>query len=151
MNELKVKITNRLEEILDKFNAYLVELVIATDKANKHIHIYIDTDEGINLNDCSKISKTIDPFLEELEELKDAYTLEVSSPGLTRPIIHPRQYKRLIDKKLNISYTNEKDKKINEDLTLKEINGETYLFTNNKKEIELNFKNIEHAKLRLAW
>jgi ribosome maturation factor RimP len=151
MEKLKEKITEKLSTILDEYDAYLVELVIATDKAKRHIHIYLDTDEGINLNHCAKISKAIDPFLEELEELGNAYTLEVSSPGLTRPIVHQRQYKRLIEKKLNISYTGPNNKKINEDLTLKNIDGENLIFNTNNKEIILNFNNIEHAKLRLAW
>lgn len=150
-DRLKEKLQNELTPILTGVDAYLVELIIATDKDKKHIHIYVDTDHGITLDQCSKISKAVDPIIEEWEEFQHPYTLEVSSPGLSRPIVHKRQYKRLINKTLNISYTDPDGTKRNEDFVLSKIENDTFTFNNNKKEISLNFNNIEHAKLRLAW
>lgn len=48
--------------------------------------ITIDSEEGISIDDCEKVHRTIDPLLDEADPIEDAYLLEVSSPGIEREI-----------------------------------------------------------------
>jgi ribosome maturation factor RimP len=54
--------------------------------ADYHLEITIDSDEGINIDDCEKVHRAIDPILDEIDPIEDFYYLEVSSPGIEREL-----------------------------------------------------------------
>ena len=54
--------------------------------ADYHLEITIDSDEGINIDDCEKVHRAIDPILDECDPIEDFYYLEVSSPGIEREL-----------------------------------------------------------------
>ena len=54
--------------------------------AEYHLTITIDSEEGINIEDCEKMSRAIDPVLDEHDPIQDEYHLDVSSPGIERVI-----------------------------------------------------------------
>ncbi len=54
--------------------------------ADYHLEITIDKEGGINIDDCERVHRAIDPILDELDPIEDFYYLEVSSPGLEREL-----------------------------------------------------------------
>ena len=54
--------------------------------ADYHLEITIDNDRGINIDDCEKVHRAIDPILDEVDPIEDFYYLEVSSPGIEREL-----------------------------------------------------------------
>ena len=54
--------------------------------ADYHLEVTIDNDEGINIEDCEKVHRAIDPILDEIDPIEDAYYLDVSSPGIEREL-----------------------------------------------------------------
>ena len=54
--------------------------------ADYHLEITIDSDEGIEISDCEKVHRAIDPVLDEIDPIDTAYDLEVSSPGIEREL-----------------------------------------------------------------
>ena len=76
------------------------------------LSIKVDTDKGISLSECSKISRAVGNMLEENELIKISYRLEVSSPGIGSPLKLHRQYKQNVGRHLKV---------IKEDLT--EVKG----------------------------
>ena len=54
--------------------------------ADYHLEITIDSDNGINIDDCEKVHRAIDPILDEIDPIEDFYYLEVSSPGVEREL-----------------------------------------------------------------
>ena len=54
--------------------------------ADYHLEITIDSDAGINIDDCEKVHRAIDPILDEVDPIEDFYYLEVSSPGIEREL-----------------------------------------------------------------
>ena len=54
--------------------------------ADYHLEITIDNDKGINIDDCEKVHRAIDPILDEIDPIEDFYYLEVSSPGIEREL-----------------------------------------------------------------
>ena len=61
---------------------------------NGLLRIYIDQDDGIDLDDCERVSRQLSAFLDVEEPLPGSYTLEVSSPGLDRPLRTAAHYER---------------------------------------------------------
>ena len=66
------------------------------------LRIYIDSDSGVTVNDCEKISRQVSALLDVEEPVSGEYTLEVSSPGLDRPLYTLDQYRRFIGEKLDV-------------------------------------------------
>lgn len=64
--------------------------------------IYIDKPGGVNLDDCAKASADLSALLDAEGDLSDAYVLEVSSPGIERPLFSLEQYQRFIGEKVSI-------------------------------------------------
>ena len=53
-----------------------------------------DKGEGVTVDDCASVSRALEPWLDEHEALSDRYTLEVSSPGVDRPLVRPSDFER---------------------------------------------------------
>ncbi|MDO5695347.1 MAG: ribosome maturation factor RimP [Eubacteriales bacterium] len=60
------------------------------------LRIYIDKPGGVTIEDCEKVSRYIDPLLDRADFIRQSYILEVSSPGLSRPLKKDRQLRRHI-------------------------------------------------------
>jgi ribosome maturation factor RimP len=78
---------------------YIVDLVVAP---NHHIGVFIDGDEGVSLDTCTQISRILESILDEEPTLGGIYELEVSSPGVSRPLKFLRQYLKHIGRTLKI-------------------------------------------------
>lgn len=68
---------------------YLVDLEMSLAKK---IVVYVDGDEGVSLEACTQISRILESILDQEPSLGGVYELEVSSPGVSRPLKFPRQY-----------------------------------------------------------
>lgn len=78
---------------------YIVDLSITP--AN-HIGVFIDGDEGVSLDTCTQISRILEAVLDEEPALGGIYELEVSSPGVSRPLKFLRQYLKHVGRTLRI-------------------------------------------------
>ena len=80
----------------------IVEVEAKVSK-NSYITVYIDTENGVDLDTCEKFHNAIDPVLDELDpSYGAAYTLNVSSPGLDRPLKTDRDFQRRIGKDVEV-------------------------------------------------
>jgi len=78
---------------------YIVDLVVSP---TNHIGVFIDGDEGVSLDACAQISRILEAVLDEEPALGGIYELEVSSPGVTRPLKFLRQYLKHVGRTLRI-------------------------------------------------
>src|SRR4029453_8921103 len=82
---------------------YLVDLEISPAK---HITVYVDGDEGVSLDSCTQISRILESILDKEPTLGGIYELEVSSPGVLRPLKFARQYLKHVGRNLRIEMKN---------------------------------------------
>lgn len=81
------RITEKLVvPIIEKEKFELVDIEYKKEGANRYLRLYIDKPDGITLDDCQKISEQLSDRLDEEDPIKEHYFLEVSSPGLDRPL-----------------------------------------------------------------
>jgi ribosome maturation factor RimP len=73
----------------DDMGYYLWDVEFVKEGADKHLRITIDNEEGINIEDCEKFHRAIDPILDEVDPISESYILEVSSPGIERELKYP--------------------------------------------------------------
>lgn len=76
--------------------------------ASNKLEVFIDSDSGITFEKCQRVSRHLEAYLDEEKPLGEKYTLEVSSPGISRPLQLPRQYKKNIGRKVEITLKEDK-------------------------------------------
>ncbi|MCZ2357162.1 MAG: hypothetical protein LC115_10855 [Bacteroidia bacterium] len=82
---------------------FLVDILLSRGPQSL-LEILVDTEQGVCLEDCVRISRALNPILEQDLTLDFPYNLIVSSPGLDRPLSHERQFKRYTDKLVEVKY-----------------------------------------------
>lgn len=92
----------RILELLEaQFNGSEFFIVDVKQSANRY-QVFIDSDKKLSIAKCAEISRFIEGHLEEENLVPEKYILEVSSPGMTNPLKHIRQYQKRIGSELNI-------------------------------------------------
>ena len=97
-----------LEDIFaesDFEQVFLVELKVSPESGR--IAVFIDADEGVDFDLCRRISRRLEEQLDESLLLGERYTLEVSSPGVSRPLKVLRQFKKHVGRKLKVKLSSE--------------------------------------------
>lgn len=92
-----------LNPLLEEGNLFLVDIILKASRVSQKVTILVDSDEGITIQECTSISRRLAKQLEELDVFQDAYTLEVSSPGLDQPLTLLRQYTKNLGRSLKIT------------------------------------------------
>jgi ribosome maturation factor RimP len=98
------------ERIVESEGMELIDLEYKPGRTRSLLRIYIDREGGVTLNDCENVSRQLSTVLDVKDLLKSAYVLEVSSPGLDRPLQTDRDYRRAIGRILKLSLMDEQGK-----------------------------------------
>ncbi len=105
------KIREMAEEMLQDDTHFVVDVRISSGRTSRKVVVYVDGDEGISIDECAALSRSLGAKLEEDEAFPEAYTLEVSTPGLDHPLEGLRRYRKNIGRDLKVSLTEGKDVK----------------------------------------
>ena len=149
MNSLRENIVQITKEITSSSGFFLIDIVIRGTERNRVIEVFIDGEKNITAKDCAEMSRKINEVFEEKEIIKAAYRLDVSSPGIERPLLYLKQYPKQINRMFEITYSYGDEKKKLKG-TLKKIEGEDLTFLTNKEQI-INFKDIIKAKVLVSF
>lgn len=85
-NNTEAKVLPILTPILAESGLELVDLEFVKEGVNWYLRVYIDKDGGVTIDDCERVSRALEARLDEEDPIAQAYILEVSSPGLDRPL-----------------------------------------------------------------
>ena len=82
----------------------IVELKLSRYKQDSRLQIFVDSDNGVTIADCARLSKTIAPILDLENLFSGDYSLEISSPGLDRPLETGRDFRRRVGKRIEVFF-----------------------------------------------
>ena len=148
---------NVLEEILwstgeracDLFEISLVEVEVHKGRGRWLVRYYIDKEDGVDVEDCATISNTISRFLDAEDPIDFPYTLEVSSPGIDRPLRKEGDFRRFIGSEVKIRTENPIDGRRNFLGTLHGVeNGNILVEIEEGNEAKIPLQNIKKARLK---
>jgi ribosome maturation factor RimP len=106
------KINRVIEEELGNLGFELIKTDSFPRGKRKILQIYIDhPDRNVTISDCVSVSKSLGLALDDLNEVSGPYNLEVSSPGVERPLVKPDHFARFQGEKAKIQFVNEKGNK----------------------------------------
>lgn len=147
--------TELVTPIVEKLGLELVDVEFVKEGKNWFLRVYIDSTGGVDIEECGTVSEQLSEKLDELDPIEQPYFLEVSSPGVERPLKKPEDVKNAVGKNVNIKlYEPINGEKVYEGL-LKDFDGET-LFMEIKvktqvKKVELPYKKVANARLAVVF
>ncbi|MEW8973475.1 MAG: ribosome maturation factor RimP [Tissierellaceae bacterium] len=148
-----IKIVREISDVVaDELGYELVDVEYVKEHGDYYLRIYIYRDEGIGLDDCQKMSQIISERLDDKDPIPDAYYLEVSSPGLDRPLKTDRDLERNLNKNIEIKLYKAID---NKKLYEGELQGynekEIRILDYNDKEIVIPREAISLVRLAIKF
>lgn len=103
--ELIAKLHNLVEPVIEEHGLELVRLDFSAGR-RAHLGVYIDKPDGVTITDCETISRALSDILDAYDPIPQSYILEVSSPGVDRPLAGKSDFQRSRGKMLKV-YTRE--------------------------------------------
>ena len=91
---LRERLIALIEPLIGRLGYELVELEQTPGRGSAVVRLFIDSPEGVGLKDCERVSREVSALLDVADPIASAYTLEVSSPGIDRPLVRPEDYDR---------------------------------------------------------
>ena len=92
-----------LMPIVEEHGFELVDVEYVKEGGTWYLRAYIDKPGGINVDDCEVVSRRLSDILDEKDYIEEAYILEVSSPGLGRPLKKEKDFKRIMGEEVDVS------------------------------------------------
>ena len=103
MASIEEKVENLVRPKIEEIGYKLYDVQYIKEGKDYFLRIFIDNDDGIDLNDCEKVSGQINSILDEEDYIKEQYFLEVSSPGIERILRKDRHLEESLNKKIVIN------------------------------------------------
>lgn len=147
------KIAQRVEQmigsVLEDMDYELVGVEYVASGKHSILRIYIDSDTGIGLNDCEKVSHQLSTMFDVEEPVSGQYNLEVSSPGIERPLFNLAHYQRFLghDIKLRLRRSLEGKRKLTGAIGSVSEKNNTIELVTELGPVELDIDLIEKANL----
>ena len=132
--------------ILEENNFELVDVEYRKEGKHWYLRVYIDKEGGITLDDCQLVSEYLSDRLDEVDPIDHSYILEVSSPGLDRPLKTPRDFKRNLGKEVEVSLYQPIDKRKKFTGELLEFTGDKIILLCDGEKREFEMKNVRLVK-----
>ncbi|RFA30581.1 ribosome maturation factor RimP [Alkalilimnicola ehrlichii] len=143
------ELTELLEPVVSGMGYELVGIEYQANPKNALVRIYLDSPNGVTLDDCEKVSRQVSGVLDVEDPISGQYTLEVSSPGLDRPIFKASDYDRFAGEKVKIRVHGSLEGRRRFAGVLRGLNGDCVVVEENGVEISLPLSQIDKANLEL--
>ncbi|MBE3569315.1 MAG: ribosome maturation factor RimP [Bacillales bacterium] len=144
-----------VQPILDDMKLDLVDVEYVKEGKNWFLRIYIDKEEGVDIEECGMVSERLSEKLDELDPISHNYFLEVSSPGAERPLKKKSDFEKAVGKHVHIKTFEPIDGE-------KELEGKMLSFHDDelvleirektrKKEVAIPFQKVAKARLAVSF
>ena len=149
---IEATIEEIVQPIVDAKNFEIVDIEYVKEAGEYYLRVYLDKEGGISLSDCEVVSRELSEILDKKDPIKDNYFLEVSSPGLDRPLKKDKDFERYAGRDVEVKLY----KPLN---GTKQLEGELVGLTEDKKikviiddnEVEFDKKDVAVIKLAIKF
>lgn len=140
------------EEVLAGTPYFIVDLEVRGHRGTRVVKIFIESDDELNHDDLATISEEVGFLLDMEDAIAGSYTLEVSSPGIKRPLTLPRQFRKNIGRPLRVRYETEEGDSENNTGTLVAADDDAIeLELASDRVVRIPYAAIDRAKIELPW
>ncbi len=149
MANIEEKVEKLVKEPIEKIGYQLYDVEYSKEGKDYFLRIFIDKEDGIDLNDCEKVNNEISDILDQANYIKEQYFLEVSSPGIERILRKDKHLEQNIGEEINIKLFKKDENGMKEyQGILTEFNQDFIILEN---DIKIERKNISQIKKVYNW
>lgn len=128
------KVKELIEDTVKELGYEIWDVEYSKIGTERHLEITIDSENGIDINDCEKVHRAIEVIIDAADPIEEMYYLDVSSPGLERSIRLPEHYSKCIGEKVEFKLFSQFEGK-------KSIIGELFAFDSENDTVSIREKN----------
>ncbi|MCR4302586.1 MAG: ribosome maturation factor RimP [Sulfuricaulis sp.] len=147
MQAIRVELRKLLEPGVSALGFELVDVEMAGSHHHATLRVYIDSPRGVNVDDCARVSRQLSALLDVEDPLPGHYTLEVSSPGLDRPLAKPEDFKRFVGETIKVKMHEPLQGRKNFSGKLVDVAADHVVVEVDKESFNLAFDDMERARL----
>ncbi|MFA4924882.1 MAG: ribosome maturation factor RimP [Ignavibacteriaceae bacterium] len=158
MQLIEKKIVTITKEVTDQNGLLLIDFLFRGFHNSTVIEVFIDGEKSVSVDDCAKVSREINEKIEAENLFEASYRLEVSSPGVERPLKFLHQFKKHINRSFDLQLTEEPGTSPNPEPSGKKvtgkllsIEGDNLVFLIQKEEAVVPFNTIKKAKVIISF
>lgn len=138
------------QELLPSMGLELVEVQFRREQNGWVLRVFIDANDGVTLEHCSRVSRELGDFLDVEDLIEHKYQLEVSSPGLERKLLKTDDFSRFCGRKAKIKLQQEHDGQKTFVGEISSVSGDLItLILEDGKELEFTFAMLNAARLAI--
>jgi len=147
MSKVATVLSDRISSLVTALGYEFVGCELSRDMSGLLLRIYIDKPTGINVDDCTSVSRQVSAMLDVDDPISSRYSLEVSSPGIHRPLFTLAHYEKFIGSRLKVRLLSPLDGRMNFVGQLKCVEGENIHILVDAVEFILPFASIAKANI----
>ena len=136
-----------LNDILEVDDTCVLNVKINKFSRNVKIQVMIDNQNGISVDECVRVSRMTEDVIKLEDEFKSEYTLEVTSPGINRPLFVENDYRDNIGSKVKVSLKKMQNNTKNISGTITEVIDKFVLIKSRNTSYKIGLENIKKANL----
>lgn len=144
---LNAELSRLLEPGVRALGFELVDVELSGRGRHAVLRVYIDGPEGVTVDDCADVSRQLSGILDVEDPIPERYVLEVSSPGLDRPLAKREDFQRFVGEQVKVRTRQPLDGQRNFKGCLVGVEGEHVVLKVGDKTVSLGFDSIEKARL----
>ena len=148
MNQNFENICEIAQQVAEQNNLFLIDLIVRGSESSRVLEVFIDGEINITADECALVSREISKRIDEKELLK-SYRLDVSSPGVDRPLIYLKQYPKHLNRLFEVEYNASGESSLFKGKLIF-VEDEVLTFQSNK-EIKIKFPDIVKAKVLVSF
>jgi ribosome maturation factor RimP len=141
------KLTAMLRPAVEETGKELLGVEFISAGNHSVLRIFIDHENGIDVDDCAEVSRQVGAILDVEDPISSEYNLEVSSPGLDRPLFEKSQYEAVIDETIEVKISMPLNGRRKFKGKLVAIENDSLIVMVDNEEYELVISNIDKAHL----
>jgi ribosome maturation factor RimP len=145
VEDLEERIRSMVEPVLARHEAELVELQVRSGRT-RLVRVIADRPGGINLDTCAAVSAEISRMLDADDPIPGQYMLEVTSPGLDRPLKRPEDFRRNLGQRVRVVLA-----QTQHEGTIEAVTDDAVTIRQNRETVVIRLDDIAKAKVLLPW
>ncbi len=108
-NPTALKVSALIKDAVEALGVQLWDVKFVKEGASWYLRVFIDKEEGVDINDCTDVSRLIDPIIDEADPINVSYYLEVCSPGLERELTESWHFEKYMGADVKVKLIRPKD------------------------------------------
>jgi len=150
LEDISAQLQNIVEQVLSRENIELVEFEFHASRVNSAINVFVDCSDGLTVGKCAQLNRVLSDELDAADVIPGRYRLQVSSPGLDRPLRTTRDFERNINKDAEIVFQADLEEHVVSG-KIASVSQDELILSVGSSQKKISMSDIKKGKLLLPW